>query len=191
MTNSVLIQLIQSHASDALVRRVIDSDIDIDETNESGVTALVEAIKYTRLDAVYLLINKGANIHIRDTTCYRDSALSWAVYLGKTHIVRMLLNLGADVNLQTKYHGNTVLLWACQRQFYEIFVLLMRKGADPTICSYSGKTVNELCDTTPFRTVLDEWRLEMSIAVHGFVDRWMGNRSFERGVSKIILSFLI
>lgn len=190
MPTPILIQLIRSRARDGLIRAMILSDCDLNEPNEAGSTPLMEAIKCVRIDIATLLINHGADIHARDNTCYRDSALSWAVYLGNTHMVRILLNLRADVNLQTRYHGNTLLLWSCKRQFYDIFILLMHRHADPTISSYAGESVFSVCDTTLFRSVLDDWKLEMSIAVHGYMDRWAQNRPFERGISKHIVSFL-
>lgn len=187
---TVLIQLIRSRARDNLIRTVILAGCNLNETNDVGSTPLMEAIKCVRVDIATLLVNSGADIHIRDNSCYRDTALSWAVYLGNTHMARILINLGADVNLQTRYHGNTLLLWAIKRQFYDIFVLLMNKRADPTVPSYSGEYAFSICDTTLFRTALDEWKLEMSIAIRGYMERWIRDRPFERGVTKNILSFL-
>ena len=191
MPNPILIQLIRSRAKDSLIRRFIQSGCDLNETNEmTGSTPLMEAIKCARVDIATFLICQGADIHIRDNTCYRDTALSWAVYLGNAHLARILLYQGADINLQTRYHGNTLLLWACKRQVYDIFVLLMRRYADPTICSYQGESVFAICNTSLYSSVLDEWKQEMNDAVHVYMDRWSGKRPFERGISKLVLSFL-
>ncbi|HAA77534.1 TPA: hypothetical protein DCE37_20675 [Candidatus Latescibacteria bacterium] len=55
--------------------------------------------------------------------------LDWATYNGHTDVVRVLLDLGADVNRKNT-SGNPPVLYAAAKSHAVILVLLMKNGAD-------------------------------------------------------------
>ena len=191
MPNTILVQLIrQSNVKDGLIHYVLHT-CDVNEISANGESPLLAAVKWSRDGIVSALLDRNADIHYRDTSYYRDTILSWAVYLGKTTLVRRLLRMGADPNTQTRMHGNTVLIWACKRHFFETFVALMEAGADPTKCAYNGENVFSVVPSlTLFRIYLDEWKENMKSAIYEFMERWGKQRMFEQHISAYIASFV-
>jgi len=92
-----------------------------------------------------LLIDRGANIDERDTRFGKDgplvgpTALMMAAILGRTKLLRYLINAGADVNLQDWRYGagqGQTALHAALRAFplkIESIELLINNGADVSI----------------------------------------------------------
>lgn len=68
----------------------------MNEIDDKGLTPLLWAATYGQLASVNLLIEKGANIHYKGPT--GENALLLASANGHTHIVKVLLSLGANVN---------------------------------------------------------------------------------------------
>jgi ankyrin repeat protein len=187
----ILVQLIRSRAKDGLIRYMILCDCDLHETNSLGNTPLIESIKRSRHDITTLLLNRGANVHHRDTSMYQDNALSWAVFLGNEPLARTLINMGCDVNTRTTHHGNSLLVWAQNKQHYSIFCLLLDRGADPTLCTNEGRTVFSMCTLAVYYDRLEEWKDQMALAVDAFMERWGKGKRFERYVNNIILDYLV
>lgn len=99
----------------------------IDETDCSGMTALMFAVKSKSLDVVAFLGRKGADINVTDNrgqTCLHIS--SW---YGTPATTKYLLDSGLDVNIRGAF-GNTPIMTACKRGSKEMFDLLLVKGAN-------------------------------------------------------------
>ena len=60
------------------------------------------------------------------------SGLSWACEEGHLEIVRLLVELGADIN-QTDKCGYTPCYYACWKGHLEVVWLLLDRGANPLI----------------------------------------------------------
>ncbi|KIH91045.1 ankyrin repeat-containing protein [Sporothrix brasiliensis 5110] len=101
--------------------------VDINKCDAHGNTALHHAAKEGHTAIVWLLLDKGADIYVRnrfDDTAFRDAADN-----GHTETVKLLLDNGADINVRS-IHGYTALHVAAIRDDSEIVQLLLKEGAD-------------------------------------------------------------
>lgn len=98
--------------------------------------ALVWAAKSDRVDAMALLVSRGARV---GADPYRGTALTWAASRGNVGAVTWLLDHGAAVNQRATFggpgHGQgvTALHLAAQTDKREMVELLLARGADPTV----------------------------------------------------------
>jgi len=97
---------------------------------------LVENTINGNLEKVKELLNKGAN---PNATYNGVPALIWAVYKGHTDIVALLLENGANINIQDK-DGDTPLIVASIKGNEELIKLLLSKNCDLLITSKNGKS---------------------------------------------------
>ena len=104
----------------------------------TGETALHITVKAHQDNWVGFLINKGANVDVRDrdgNTPLHDAAL-----FGDETAVNYLIGAKARLNA-TNNRGETPLILAVQRRAIQLVKLLMDAGADPKIAdSFAGKS---------------------------------------------------
>lgn len=67
------------------------------------------------------------------------SALVWASFLGKTHLMHWLLEMGSDVNHQDRI-GYTSLHYCAQEKRIEAAEILPQHGANPNLRDQHGNT---------------------------------------------------
>lgn len=79
--------------------------------------------------------------------------LIYAYELGKIEIVQLLLDEGADVNVQGRY-GDTALMIASYKGHKEIVQLLLEKGADKRIKNDRDKIAYEWATTKEIKALL-------------------------------------
>lgn len=109
--------------------------------------ALVWAAKAGRIEAISLLVERGARL---DADPYRGTPLLWAAANGRVETVRCLIDLGANVNLRATFggpsHGQgvTAIHLAAQNNHREVAALLLARGADPMIQDnlYGGTAIS-------------------------------------------------
>ena len=107
-----------------------------DDPQEVLDEALVWAAKSDRVDAVRLLVERGARV---DADPYRGTALTWAAANGRVNSIRTLVELGADPNQRGTFggpsHGEgvTAIHLAAQSGRREAVTALLDLGADPLI----------------------------------------------------------
>lgn len=107
-----------------------------DDPQEVLDEALVWAAKSGRLEAMALLLARGARI---DADPYRGTPLLWAASRGRTDAVSWVLEHGADVNQRATFggpgHGQgvTALHLAAQNGDSAMIELLVSRGADRTV----------------------------------------------------------
>jgi hypothetical protein len=120
--------------------------VDINATNPQGVnrnppsgeTALHYAAQLGRLDIVKALVQRKANINVKDV--YQDTPLMCAVFYNCTDVVKFLLEQpGIDANADS--HGQTALYRAAEGGHKEIVILLLNHpGIDINKVYNDGRT---------------------------------------------------
>ncbi len=114
----------------------------INSTNNGFKSPLLNLAAYkASLDAVKLLLEKGADINGRDSE--GRTALFKAVASWSTDIIKFLIEKGADVNAKDT-NGDTPLhieqMFADEGTDFEIVKLLVESGADPNALNNLGET---------------------------------------------------
>ena len=90
--------------------------------------ALIEASTWGNNELVEKLLKNGADIDATDTK-YQNTALHWAAYRNHLDLVKLLINMGATVDLRNKF-GSTPLFWAARRGGAEIVKFLLDSEAE-------------------------------------------------------------
>ena len=110
-----------------IVEILLERDVDIDERDGSGRTAIQLATMNGHESVVRLLLSHGAKINTRDSLgC---TPIHWAALQKHEGILRLFLDAGADVDI-TDVNGWCVLHAAVERGFEVGLVLLLSHGAD-------------------------------------------------------------
>lgn len=111
---------------------LIEHKTDVNTKTAAGATALMSAAAAGSVDAVRLLLDKGADPNA--VTKRNQTALADAATAGSEDIVKLLLNAGAKVDVPDD-RGYTALLYAAgsERQSAGIVKMLLAKGANPDL----------------------------------------------------------
>jgi len=119
------------------------NDINIDEPDGEGRTALINAAACNNIDLIKWLLEKGANINYQDRTGY--SALHFAGQNKVVELAKFLLLNGADPNLKDKF-GNTPLRTAVHGSALDSSVakLMLQYKGDPDIKNNYGNSPRSL-----------------------------------------------
>jgi ankyrin repeat protein len=152
------------------LKSLFNAEIDVHATTKDGATALFWAALYGFVDECKLLIDRGADIAVRDNS--RRTALLWAAQHHKRLACKILLEKGADVNVadnagQTPLmlaaynncdktcelfinhkatvdaedtEGSTALSWAAYNGARRACKLLLDKGARVNVTDAQGRT---------------------------------------------------
>ena len=116
------------HNDAAEARRLLEGGADPNEGRFVGFPPLFLAIQRQRIELVRLLVTKGADLSVRDSS--GSTALMWAAFneAGDAIVVDELLKLGADPLFRNKV-GETALDWALRRGDTPAVAALRRAGA--------------------------------------------------------------
>ena len=98
--------------------------------NNQGETAWMIVLQQGFIEAVKLLIEKGADV---------NSALIFTVRNCPFEVIKLLIDKGADVNAKDNY-GRTALMAAASKGSYEAVKLLIEKGADVNAKDNDGRS---------------------------------------------------
>ncbi|KAL6060669.1 putative serine/threonine-protein kinase/receptor [Balamuthia mandrillaris] len=117
------------------------------------MTTLHAAVKKNDRDAVAKILKKEGKGTINKKDGYEQTALHLACYSGYAEVVALLLQKGADVNVEDK-NGWTPLHSAANSGEFAISKLLIEKGADASATTSTGTTplhylVKHFCDADP------------------------------------------
>ena len=74
-----------------------------------------------------------SKVNINDTDVYGFTALMNAVAYNHKEVVSLLIDKGADINMNNKYDGDTAFIYAVNNGYENIVSLLLDKGADINI----------------------------------------------------------
>jgi ankyrin repeat protein/predicted nucleotidyltransferase len=112
-------------------------NVDINQADKNGSTALLVATYNGHKEIVELLLEKGADIEAKSNK--GNTALLFAAFNGHKEIVELLLEKGADIEAKNN-NGDTALLWAAFNEHKEIVELLLEKGAAIEAKTNNGDT---------------------------------------------------
>ena len=104
------------------------TDVNCASFAAKGSTALHLAASFGRIEAARLLIEKGANVK---AAAAGISVLHAAAFKNQTSIVQMLLDAGADPDVEQAQDGSTALLEAAAMGNTAVARALLAAGADP------------------------------------------------------------
>jgi len=115
------------------IERALEEGADPNE-GEGDKSPLRSAIKGNQAKLLELLIRKKVDLNRQDAKGV--GALHVAVFMGRSHLVQLLLDGGADANLKD-IHGQTPIFFAPTRQICE---QLLSKGAELTLKNLKDQT---------------------------------------------------
>ena len=121
-----------------ILNLLIDNGADINALNPEGLSPLHTAVIEGNMKLTKLLISKGSNIEIKDSTS-RSSPLLYACQNGRTELFKMLLENGADVNAKSA-DGTSAIHFATQSANTEIVDLLLQRDLDINCKNNLGET---------------------------------------------------
>jgi len=93
--------LAASNGSAAMLKVLIDAGADVNATDPAGETPLMLAARVGSLDAARVLMERGATIEAKDAQ-FEQTALMVAVRENRPQVVKLLVELGANVNARTR-----------------------------------------------------------------------------------------
>jgi len=99
---SILFYAIRNYATIEAIEILLEYGIDINQSDDNGITALDTAIKFKRLDIIKLSIDRG--IDINDSR--RKSGITpimLASCFSSVETIELLLEYGADINAKDNY----------------------------------------------------------------------------------------
>ena len=114
-----------------------NNDVDVDETDDDGTTALTNASSQGRTDVVQALIAAGADKDKSDND--GETPILYASYNGHLEVVQALIAAGADVN-KAEVKGGTPLFAASGFGHLEVVQALIAAGADVNKAVNNGVT---------------------------------------------------
>uniref|UniRef100_A0A914XLM8 KAP NTPase domain-containing protein n=1 Tax=Plectus sambesii TaxID=2011161 RepID=A0A914XLM8_9BILA len=118
-----------------LLCEVVD---DVDDSDDDGWTALLNACSHGHLGVVRSLVEHGAEVHLADLMGW--TPLMWAVYKNHPEIVAFLLEKGAHANLVDEEDGLTPLMAAAGRGYDQVASILIAAGAEVNATDKFGNT---------------------------------------------------
>ena len=135
------------------IRFLLNKGANVNFKNERGATPLNVACDKNALDAVQLLIDEGADVNTRTTRgstpltcaasgkgCTLVSATAFSHVYDFTNVAEILLDNGADVNLQNP------LLFAVRTGNLKMVQLLLANGANINATDSTGKNALQIAE---------------------------------------------
>ncbi|XP_041977388.1 kinase D-interacting substrate of 220 kDa B isoform X11 [Aricia agestis] len=134
-----LTQLINNDSNELQNYLSSNKNINVDDRDENGTTALMCASECGRANAVELLLGAGADANAADNDGW--TPLAFAARGGHVAAVKELLDAGAVVDSRD-CGGWTPLMWAAYKGHEDIVALLLEKGAD--VHAHGNYNINSL-----------------------------------------------
>ena len=111
-TQDYLLELMFSKLALKIIVRVLDN-VDSNTLNEPigyvDDTYLICLAKRNSIElARYFTLRPGVEVDTRNSSSYKDTALSWAVFQGHSEIVKILISAKADLNMCTRISGKNL-----------------------------------------------------------------------------------
>ncbi|MCL1474215.1 ankyrin repeat domain-containing protein [Argonema antarcticum] len=108
------------------VRELLENEINLEQTDDSGRTPLLLAVDLDNLEIAKVLLNAGA-----DSSCFNEHLMENAIYRRKLDIVSFLIDAGFNVNLRFQENEDrTALMEAAKIGDINMVKKLVEHGAD-------------------------------------------------------------
>jgi ankyrin repeat protein len=121
------------------VNWLLEEHIDLSHRNFLGQTPFFLAVAHGSLELIESLVSHGVDVGDRDLR--GNSALHIALKLRRYEIAKWLLDLRIiDLNCRN-FDGETFLMIGCDLGDFDLVRYLLDLGADPSLCSRSGRTI--------------------------------------------------
>lgn len=133
-----------------IVHELVNSNADINRTDDMGATALHYAVDKNNLELVQYLLSKGANINARTI-----DGITPLHNVSKPFIAQELINHKADVNSKDE-QGNTPLHTVSQSGIIDMVTFLL-PYYDPTIKNNRGETPCDLAITLEIKNLIQTY----------------------------------
>ncbi len=126
--NAVLFKAIEGNDTNA-VEAALVAGANANAVNETGGSALYEAVRKQSIDMARMLIAKGADVNFVNEQNIGATPLMMAAAYNEIPIVNLLLETGADVNLPDT-NGDPAINWAAYYGYTDVAEQLLKAGAD-------------------------------------------------------------
>ncbi len=111
-----------------------------------GIAVLRLAVKYGMLEIFDLLVKRGADINVKDSS--QETLISKAVQDGDVMFAERLLSLGANVNTRLGWMGsnerNTILMEAIDNENLKMAEVILKYKPDLSIKNHDGEDALEM-----------------------------------------------
>lgn len=114
--------------------------------SQEDINDFCNAARDGNTEAVTGYLDRFGKAIIDKRDVHKDTALTWAAWMGHVDMVNLLLNRGADIDA----HGmneRTALGWAANGNRKNVVELLIGRGADINLRDENGKTPADLADS--------------------------------------------
>ncbi|XP_021373443.1 uncharacterized protein LOC110463285 isoform X2 [Mizuhopecten yessoensis] len=133
-----------SHCNFEIVNLLLDTGkVDLDKQNKAGYTpTMLATLAYTQTERQQEVVHRLFTMGDINARASKDgqTALMLAVSQGRTEMVKLLLENGANVNAQDN-EGSTSMMVGCEHGYTEIVKLLMSQpDYDPALADNDGST---------------------------------------------------
>ncbi|MDR6550525.1 ankyrin repeat domain-containing protein [Paenibacillus qinlingensis] len=110
------------------VQQLLSNGVNLNEQDNRGRTAIMAATHANNPAIVKLLIDAGADIHIKDAM--QDNPFLYAGAEGLLSILQLLIEAGANTKLTNRYGGNALIPAAEKGHLENVRVLLTTTDVD-------------------------------------------------------------
>lgn len=141
-----------AQGSASAVQSMLARGADVNGTDRSGRTAMINAAWRGRPNIVDMLLTHGADTDFQDGE--GKTPLIWAASNGHAEVAARLLDAGASVNLRD-LEGRTALMRAAWNGHAEVVRKLLARGADATVRDGEGRTAADLAAMGRHSAVVD------------------------------------
>lgn len=109
------------------VKQLLDAGTPIDEVDQRGRSALLEAVEGGHTEAATVLMGRGASVNVQAANL--DTPWLQAGALGHTDILRRMVDAQPDLSIRNRYGGNAMIP-ACERGHVDTVRFLLTTGID-------------------------------------------------------------
>jgi ankyrin repeat protein len=127
----------------ALAAKMIKEGADPNEKDANGTTLLMDACHFPNLPVAGFLLRHGATVDQPRSAKGRTALMVACAYWCGADMVKLLVENGAEVNIQSD-DGSTALMLAAMNEKLDVVIYLLQHGADPSKKNKAGKSALDL-----------------------------------------------